>query len=236
MNTFRKAFGRDKLPNTKTRTFSNMFKGISKGYLRYYYNAKSDFLKGNYSSALININKTIDNSDVNDWKHFAFKAKLLEDLRRYNEAIDEYQIAIEYSINDINVYALYHQIGICYLFSGNNEKANDFYTYAIELKKQHCNSEFNLDIEGMDDGILLGLPFERLYNNRGNALKNLNKLNEALEDCNRALSYDNQYSNTYLLMSQIYNQAEHVNKSIEMLEISAQLGNQYAIKTLKQIK
>lgn len=232
---FENAFGRPKKPNEKKRTFSNLEKGLSTGYILFFQQATNEYLSGNYNTSLQLINKTIQLSDINDWKHYAFKANVLEDLQKYDDAISNYEQAIEFSENDINVYALYHQIGFCYLSIGNNKKAAEFYTYSLELKKQHPNNQFNEDLEGMDGGVLLGVPFKRIYNNRGNALKNLNKLNEAIEDCKKALSYDKQYSNTYLLLSQIYSLAGQENKAIEMLRQSAILGNQNAIRMLQQM-
>lgn len=236
MTTFKIAFGRERTPNEKKRTFENLDNGLNSGYLIYYQQATNEYLNGNNTSAFQLINKTIELSDINDWRHFAFRANVFEDLAKYNDAITDYQKAIELAESDINVYALYHQIGFCYLSIGNNQKAKEFYSYALELKKQHPNNQFNEDLEGMDGGVLLGVQFKRIYNNRGNALKNLGELNLAFEDCKKALSYDNQYSNTYLLLSQIFSQAGQESKAKEMLEIAAKLGNQNAIRMLNQIR
>ncbi len=236
MNIFKKAFGEERLPNTKKRTFANLLGGINANYLQDYLVAQNDYNNGNFNSSLNNINKVIEKSDVNDWKHFAFRANVLEDLKQYDKAISDYKTAIGFAIDDIEVYALYHQIGFCYLSLGKNEKAEEFYSYAIELKKQHSNSDLNPDQEGMDKGVMLGLPYKRMYNNRANALKNIGKLNEAFEDCKTALNYDKNYSNSYLLLSQIFSQAGQESKALEMLNAAANLGNQNAINMLNQIK
>lgn len=235
MGIFEKAFGNKRPKNTKKRTFGNIFKGLSSNYLQSYQKAISDYSAKNLQSALNNIDKTIEKADVNDWKHFAFRANIYEDLGRYEKAIKDYEIAIGYSSSDIYVYALYHQIGFCFLSLGNDNKAIEFYSYAIELKSQHPNTEHNPDQEGMDLGVLLGVPFKRMYNNRANAKKNIGKLNEAVEDCKKSLNYDKNYSNPYLMLSQIYSSAGQEEKAIEFLKISAQLGNRSALSTLKQI-
>ena len=147
----------------------------------------------------------------------------------------ENEKAIDINFDDVNVYALYHQIGYCYLNLQDDQKASEFYGYAIELKSKHPNTEHNPDQEGMDLGVMLGVPFKRMYNNRANAYKNLGLLNEALEDCKKSLSYDKNYSNPYLMLSQIYSKAGKEEKAIEFLKVSAQLGNNSAISTLKQI-
>jgi len=236
MTTFQKAFGRERVPNSRKRNFTNMDEGLNSGYLVFYQQATNNYLNGDYNSAFQNINKTIELTDIDDWKHYAFRASIYEDLKKYTEAINDYERAIELADNDINVYALYHQIGFCNLSLGNNQKAKEFYTYSLDLKKQHPNSQFNEDLEGMDGGVLLGIPIKRIYNNRANACKNLNELNEAFEDCKSALSYDENYSNSYLLLSQIFSLAGQEDKAYQMLEHSAKLGNQNAIQMLNQLR
>jgi|SRR5690606_21932851 len=235
MDTFQRAFGRERIVNTKKRTFSNLFRGLGSGYIVYYRAADNDYLRGDIQSALTNINKTIEKSDIYDWKHFAFRANLNEDLKNYQLAITDYQQAIEYAQSDIDVYALYHQIGFCHLNLNNNKKALEFYTYAIELKKQHPNSEFDTDREGMDGGVMLGIPFKRMYNNRGDALMNLGKFNEALEDCEISISYDKQYSNPYLLIANIFSKTGQEQEAMNFLKAAAQLGNKNAISIIEQL-
>jgi tetratricopeptide (TPR) repeat protein len=192
-------------------------------------------LNGNNQDALASINIVIKKSDINDWQHYAFRGNVYEDLREYKQAITDYEQAIKFNANEIQVYALYHQIGFCYLSLGNNQKAFEFYTQAIDLKKQHPNSLQNKDLEGMDGGVMLGLSFKKMYNNRANALKNLGKLNEAVEDCKKSLSFDKNYSNPYLMLSQIYSKAGQEQEATKYLQISAQLGNQSAISILRQL-
>lgn len=235
MKIFEKAFGKTKPQNSNKRTLGDISSVLDSDYFQSFQDAMIDYSSKNLQSALSNINKTIEKADINNWQHYAFRANVYEDLSKYEEAIKNYETAISYSGDDVTVYALYHQIGFCYLSLGNNEKAAEFYTYAIELKSQHSNTEFNPDREGMNMGILLGLPFKRLYNNRANARKNIGKLNEAVEDCKRSLSYDKNYSNPYLMLSQIYSKAGQEDKAIEFLKISAQLGNRSALSTLQQL-
>ena len=232
MNAFLKAFGRERKPNTKKRNFTDLFKSKNFDYVAYFQNATAQYLNGNNQGALASINTTIEKSDINDWQHFAFRANVYEDLQNYRQAIKDYEQGIEFNADDIQVYALYHQIGFCYLSLGDNLKASEFYTYAIDLKKLHPNSTYNEDLEGMDGGIMRGLPFKRMYNNRANAFKNQNKLNEAVEDCKQSLTFDQNYSNPYLLLSQIYSSAGQEQEAIKYLKISAQLGNQNAISMI----
>ncbi len=235
MEVFEKAFNRIRQRNSKRRTFANLFGGLKTGYLIPYEKAIKDYQSKNLESALQNINVVIGKSDINDWKHYAFRANIFEDLGKYSDAIADYEKAIEFAENDIYVYGLYHQIGFCYLNIGNNLKAVEFYSYAIYLKKEHPNLEHNTDQEGMDMGVLLGVPFKRLYNNRANAYLNIGKLNEAIDDCNKSLEHDINYSNPYLLLSQIFSKAGQESKAIDFLKKSAQLGNKNAILTLRQI-
>ncbi|WP_111966940.1 tetratricopeptide repeat protein [Capnocytophaga canis] len=152
----------------------------------------------------------------------------MEDLGRYNEAIENYTKAIDYASDDIRIYAQYHQIGFCYMSLNNHKKA-------IELKKKHPNSPLNEDLEGMYMGVMLGVEFKRMYNNRGNSLKNIGRLQDAFEDCKKALEYDVNYSNPYLLLSQIFSQADQEDKALIFLKKSADLGNQNAQRMLRQL-
>ena len=63
------------------------------------------------------------NKNQEKWEYFAFRANCYEDLQEYKKAIENYEIAIELSENDEDVYALYHQIGFCYLNLKNDLKA-----------------------------------------------------------------------------------------------------------------
>lgn len=235
MNIFEKIFGIKKTENTKTRKLSDLDKGIPE-YVVYYQQAIGSYNSQNYKVALDNINKTIEKSDIDDWKYFAFKANVLEDLGKYQDAIESYTKAIYFAGDNIRVYALFHQIGFCYLSLGNNHKAIEFYSYAINYKKQHPNNSLNPDFEGMDMGVILGIEFKKMYNNRANALKNIGKLQEALVDCKKSLEYDQKYSNPYLLLSQIYAKVGQEKEALKYLQISASLGNTNAKRVLSLLR
>src|SRR5690606_21674969 len=79
--------------------------------------------------------------------------------------------------------------------------------------------------EGMMGGVLMGLPFERLYNNRGNARKNLGRLQEGFEDCEKAIEYNPGYSNSYLLAGQIKQLAGKLDEAVHFLNHSIKRGN-----------
>lgn len=236
MNIFEIAFSRKRSSFENEKTSNSIFYG-NKGKddsEKFFILAETSYLHNDLSNALQMINQSIEMGGNSNWKNFAFKANCLEDLQVYNDAIKNYEKAIELNGNDADVYALYHQIGFCYLTIGNNEKAEEFYTYAIDLK-QEFQKTGKEDLEGLDGGVLIGIPFNRMYNNRANARKNQNKLNEAFEDCKKSISFDQDYSNPYLLLSQIFSKAGQEQEAIKYLRISAQLGNPNAIRMLNQL-
>ncbi|MDO4729552.1 MAG: tetratricopeptide repeat protein [Bacteroidota bacterium] len=235
MNTFYKAFGRERTSDIRKLPPHILLTRELPEFTILYHLATTSYNNQDYQGALAYIDRTIEKSDIDDWKHFAFKANVLEDLGRYKEAIENYTTAIDYAGNDIRVYAQYHQIGFCYMSLNNHQKAVEFYTFAIELKKKHPNSSFDEDLEGMDMGVMLGVEFKRMYNNRGNSLKNIGKLQDAFEDCKKALEYDVNYSNPYLLLSQIFSQVGQEDKALTFLKKSANLGNQNAQQMLRQL-
>ena len=235
MSIFKKLFGFEKRENNNTRTFENMDRALKKGYLADYQIAENAYLAGDLNTALTYINATIRKSDISDWKQYAFRANVYEDQQKFTESITDYNKAVELSNSELSVYQLYHQIGYCYLNLGNNKKAEEFYTAAIDIKKKHPNTELAPDLEGMMGGVLMGLPFERLYNNRGNARKNSGKLQEAFEDCKRALEYNPNYSNPYLLAGQIQHLTGNSEEAVRLVNQSIKMGNHSGHKILKDI-
>ena len=238
MEIFSKAFNRPKnrLSKTKKSIFNALFFGETKlkDNEKLFQLATTSYLHNDVNNALKTINSCLEAGSSEKWQYFAFKANCLEDLKEFKKAIENYEIAVELNENDEDVYALYHQIGYCYLNLKNDEKAKEFYTYALQLKN-NLQSKNKEDLEGLDGGVLLGVSFQRIYNNRGNALKNLGDFNNAIIDCEKAISIDKNYSNPYLLLSQIYTQTGNNEKSLEYLKVSARLGNNFAKKKLEEI-
>ncbi len=241
-NTFEQAFGK-KRNNVKSNSLESQ---KITNHIWEMIDGSSIYLQfGDWNQALTSINTNIlilerlysrklnENKDY--WRIFAFKANALEELQRYEEAIEAYEYAIENSDDDISIYALYHQIGWCYLNFKNDNKAVEFYTYAIELKKQHPNTSSNEDLEGIDNGVLLGKEFKQMYINRGNSYKNIGQLQYAQNDCISAINADPNYSNPYLLLYQIYNLAGQKEKAVQFLQKSASMGNQNAMRMLNNL-
>lgn len=236
MTTFEKAFKRNRSDNFLRvgRSFSdlsNFLENPAPNFLAFYITAEQEYSKGNYQSALELINRTIElSTDHHDWKQYAFKANILEELHQFQSAINSYEIALDISDSDVQCYALYHQIGICYLKLGDNDKSIEFYSYAIDLKKQHSNSEFDPDEEGIYLGVMLGVSFKKMYNNRAGSYLLIKKLNESLIDCEESLRYDKNYSYPYFVLSSIYRKLGDDVKAMDFLNVSAQLGNRKAIR------
>lgn len=230
MNYFKKIFGLNKNENYVTEVSVKENDDV----LQKFKEANQLYTAGFYEPSLKLIEEVIIASRVNNWKYLAFKANVQEDLKKYHDAIATYSKAIEWSNDEVVVYALFHQIGFCYLTLGNNTKAEEFYTFAIDLKTKLVQRGAT-DIEGMDAGVMLGVPFKRMYNNRGNARKNLNKLEQAWEDSQSALRIDPYYANPYLLAGQIKQLQGDIDQALSLLEQSIKLGNKSAEKTRDEI-
>ena len=235
METFEKAFGRKRISADKQKTFADISGILNSASFDYFQMATKDYLNGNLHNALSNINKSIDNSEICNWEKCAFRANIYEDLKDFRKAILNYEQAIEYAFDDVLVYALYHQIGYCYVMLNDNPKALEFYTYAIDLKKQHPNTEICPDQEGLNGGVLLGVPLKKMYNNRGNANLNLGRLYETGIDCKAAIDCDKDYSNPYLLMAQVFSKEGKEAEAMNCLEAAASLGNKTAISMLQRL-
>lgn len=208
-----------------------------------FYNPEPDYNKsleayvsGDHQSAYVLIDNLLSKVNKPEMKHFAFRANVLEDMNKHQEAIADYNKAIELAPAPHNAYPFYHQIGFNYLSLRYNSEAENFYSKAIELKSIHPNTSSDPDIEAFDEGIMKGLPFARMYNNRGNARKNQLKIDEAMNDCRKAISYDKSYSNPYLLIGQLFEIKGDYSEAIKWVEKSVQLGNQSAHKILFNLK
>ncbi len=232
MNIFKKAFGFEKTNYKKKTSLEDINEDLR--HVIYYNLAIESYYKGELLNAIAYVNNAIELSTYN-WLHYAFKGNVLEERRLFDEAIAQYQKAIEINGDDISVYALYHQIGWCYLNINNDHKAIEFYTYAINLKLKHPNHEYNKDLEGMDNGVVVGKEMKQMYVNRGNSYKNAGNLESAQQDCLKAVKCDDNYSNPYLLLYQIYIKAGLKEKAIGFLQTSARLGNQNAVRMLNKI-
>lgn len=237
MDKFKEAFNRER------KTYSKRFflldiifpkKKKSESEEKFYLLAKSSYYDNALKNALNEINSCIKYSQHNNWKYFAFRANVKEDLLKYSEAIDDYIMAIEINGNDSKVYALYHQIGYCYLNLNEDNKANEFYTHALNLKKELQETK-EKDLEGLDKGILLGVSFAKIYNNRAITFKNLKKYELAINDCEKAIEFGKDYANPYLCLFQTYSFLKNEDKANENLEVASVLGNPYAIKTISKL-
>jgi len=239
-NIFSKAFGRERNknlrnPNRELRDLGNALNEDMR-YVVYFQTAIDNYYSNDFNNAVQFVNNAISVCPFDHWRHFAFRGNIFEEVGQYEDAIQDYVNAIDIYGNDIYVYALYHQIGWCFLNLKNDTKAVEFYTYAIELKKLHPNNEYNEDLEGMDNGVVVGKEFKQMYVNRGNSLKNIGKLDDARKDCLEAINLDKNYSNPYLLLHQIFDKANIKDKALLFLETAAEMGNQNAIRMLKQYK
>jgi len=236
MEIFEKAFGKRKPENLKRRTFRNILSGFKSNYLHDYQKAISDYSVKDFQSALKNINSTIKRSDINDWRHYAFRANIYEEKGNFKEAIIDYERAISYSLDDMEVYALYHQIGFCYLSIENNQKAKDFFSWSLDLKLQHPNYGHNPDQEGMDMGVLLGVPLRKIYNNIGNANYRLENISDSISNCLAAINEDKNYSFPYFLLGQIYAHKKDVENSKKYFKKSAELGHSLGLQYFKKLE
>ena len=106
---------------------------------------------------------------------------------------------------------------------------------ALDLKKQHPNSEFNPDQEGMDMGVMIGIAQKKIHNNRASAFLKLGRLDESFDDCMASINLDKTYSNPYVTLADIYSKKGREQQGIELLKIAAQYGNKNSIITLQKL-
>lgn len=145
-------------------------KPIDNEILVHYYKQGTIALKNNKNKEALEffdkILKLVPKSNFKDL--YLKKGFALDNLGKYKEAIDNYNIAIKLD----NKYAL------AYLNKG------------VSLGKQNKNLEA---IENFDKVIELNPNSSEAYNNKGAALGNLNKYQEAVDNYNKAIELNPKY-------------------------------------------
>ncbi len=236
MSIFKKLFGKDKPSEITPTPAPQLVAKPAYNPESDYNNAFDAYANGNLPLSLKLIENIFSIVDKPQMKHYAFRANIFEDMNNHTKAISDYESAISLAPNPHNAYQFYHQIGFNYLSLKSNEQAEKFYTKAIDLKSVHPNSASDPDKEVFDEGIMKGLTFARMYNNRGNARKNQGKLDEAFEDCRKAIELEPNYSNPYLLTGQLFELKGNYSEAIKWVEKSIALGNQSANRILYNLK
>lgn len=143
------------------------------------------------------------------------RAKVYKDLRKHNEALDDYNIAIELKPND-QLNHLYR--GEIYEELKDNDKALADYDKSIEL---NSNSSY-------------------AYISRALVYEKLEKYEKAVADCDKAIELNSNNSYLYSIRVKIYEKLERYDEAIadchKIIELDPVKLNTEAIKRLEKLK
>ncbi len=157
----------------------------------YFEKGNSEYNSQNYEKAIEYYEKSLEFNPNIDLVHLN-KADAYYQLKKYDTALDCYTTYIN-KTNKLDDY-IYFRLAYCNRKQGNNDKALEYYTKAIELNPNDSSSynnraliyedkeEFNLALKDFDKAIEIK-PDEILYRtNRASLYKNLNNYDSALEE------------------------------------------------------
>ncbi|HEY5122238.1 MAG TPA: tetratricopeptide repeat protein [Ignavibacteria bacterium] len=194
----------------------------------YYEIGRTNYMKGDFQSAIINYTTSIETAKENSiiCYLYLFRGYCYQENRNYEKAIEDFSKAIEYNPNIDNIFQIYYKRGDCYYKYKNYQLALMDFSKSIELKSDFLDAilyrgKANRKLKNYDDAIFdftkaieLNPDNPDAYFNRGLTLKDLNKDNEAMADYNKVIELDPNYSSAYNNRGNIYDKLEQFDNAI----------------------
>ena len=175
--------------------------------------------KGMDQKALDAYGKAIRITDTKDLGYtdaFYNRANLLYDQKRYDEAIVDYMVVIDFFENSVDVYhdfsSAYYNRGLCYHNTGQYDAAISDYERALQRKPDFVWAHYSTG---------LAYFMKKDYQ-------------KALSAYHKALDIDQDFSDAYLGMALVYQSTGQQEELLSSLEKSCSLGNAQACDTLKK--
>lgn len=156
----------------------------------------------------------------------AYYNRGVENLRlgNYQFAIADFTKATE---KDKHYLDAYHNRGTAYSDLGNLEGAIDDYTTAIEGYEKLINS--NLGQQSDLYILQLRRSLAQSYKDRGTSYAKLRKFSQAINDCNKSITYDPNYADAYATLGVIYIDMGNFPAAISKLDKAIELKDTDAI-------
>jgi tetratricopeptide (TPR) repeat protein/S1-C subfamily serine protease len=178
------------------------------------YLVKADIYRSmkNYKAALISLNTAISQAKEDNKKYdlddfiYTMRGEMLGELKRYEEAINDFTKVIE--INPQSVYAYYNR-GLLYGKQEKSELAIANFTKAIEINPQFAQAYYTrgagyilqrkieLGIADFTKAIEINPQFRDAYYIRGINYKDQGKIELAIADFTQAIKYNPKIADAY---------------------------------------
>ncbi len=163
---------------------------------------------------------------------YARRGKRAHDDGNYQQAIEEYAMAIK---RDPNNAVAYNNMGVAYKKLNSCDEALKQYIKAVEIDPDYATAHNNIGtvyhdagkyeeaIEEYTKAIELGENYSVAYNNRGITYKFLGEHEKAIQDYATAIKMDPKYKNAYLNRAKVYRTIGENNLADEDEKIAAGL-------------
>ena len=239
MDNFERLFGETREKKSSSHSLESLRKEFEDLMTSGWYKLMKQGVKfsesGDYQNALDCINFAIKQKP----KHYHLlqvRAKIQENSGNPSEAIQDYKESLIVSGSDS--YSVYNQIAINFLYQQKFEKAIASFDIAIELKKGLISAgiiEESIWDSSTVDGVVIYVPFEKMYINRANAKMSLENYQGSFEDCMSAIEANPEYSNSFYVLGLLYFNINQEEKALESFNKAHDLGHPKAKLAVKQL-
>jgi tetratricopeptide (TPR) repeat protein len=186
----------------------------------------------NYSIAIKYINNAIqENSDHHHL--YNVRANIQEDAGNALAAINDYKKALYVSGSDW--YASYNQIAINYLNRKEFNRALIAFDIAIELKTKLENDGINENVMPyIVDGVVSRVDSEKMFTNRANVKLSLQDFQGCVDDCQKAVFANPEYSNSYFILGLLFMTVGQQDDALKAFKVADSKGHPQAKNIINQ--
>lgn len=181
-----------------------------------------------YDTALNYINQAIELEPENPFL-FEVKANINENSGDAHNAVENFKRSLYLRQDSYN---LYNRIALNLFRLKKFEEALLAFDIAIDLKRQVFSEEL---IPEQLNGIVFKVSEEIMLTNRANTRLNLSDFQGCLDDCQRAIDINPNYSNSYFVIGVLFAQVNQLNDSFKAFKQAERLGNSHAPSMIKQL-
>lgn len=165
---------------------------------------------------------------IKDGKLYYEKARVLMHLKKYDEAIQNCQLALEEDENELDYSVLK---AMCMYYKGDYEESKKLFEEIIEKDSSCAIAYFHITlcwlklsnpeaaIAVADKAIVQEYGYlDRFHNLKGIAFQELNRYDKGLEEYRKALSYNPTVSGYYYSLGRCLNELDRYEEAIEYLK------------------
>jgi tetratricopeptide (TPR) repeat protein len=166
--------------------------------------------------------------------------------KRYDRAISSFTAALEANPDNNIASHIHYNRGLAYSLIGNNDKAIDDYSVAIQQNPKHVNPYINRGIEYSKKrnyklafrdatmAIQLNRKHANAYHNRGAYYAETGNFDKAIADLSEAIRFSPRSATTFDGRAQVYEDLEQFGKAVadydQVIRIAPKDADDYAVR------